>query len=469
MSKWNMPIAFTLKTLIGLYFLFIYTEFYGNGTLSADAGAFMEESKILNDVFYSSPLDYFKFISGFGDDTALQHQYLLGTHHWDAGAQALINDNKNILRIHSLIHFVSFNNPIVHVLFMCLIATIGAKNLLIGLSSRIDLSKNIQFWILILIPSVLFWTSGILKEPLMFVGIGILIRGLLAKEGRTKRIIYIILGCFLLLNFKPYVLFSIIPALIFFGFYSVLPKYKIVGALLALFILTSSALLIFSEKRDQAVHLITRKQQDFKNIGKGGVFAWNGDGFYYFEPNLFDDLIVKDRFVTLKKSMNATLIDPGGFESPVPVKVEKDGKAWPIYFMREESRGYIEIAQINNSFSQLLLNVPGAIRNSLFRPYFNDPGSWLKFPAMLEVWIIFLFLGFAIYRRRKLSSQDGALITAVTIFILTLSTIIGLTTPVLGAIVRYRIPIIIAIVLIALLIVNTDYLNKGVKKQIPET
>lgn len=460
--KWNLPIAFALKVLIGLYFLFIYTNFYGNGTLSADAGDFMAESKVLNNVFYESPVDYLKFLSGIGDNTKLQHQYLLETNHWDAGAQALINDNKNILRIHSLIHFLSFNNPVIHVLFMCLFAIIGAKNLLIGLSARARLNKNLQFWILILIPSAVFWTSGILKEPLLFLGIGLLIRGMLGKEGRKKQIIFILLGIFFLTAFKPYVLFSIIPAFLFLGFYAFLPKFKIIGALLILIILTTSVLTIFTEKREQAVHLITRKQQDFRNIGKGGIFAWNGNGFYYFKPSQFDDLIIKDKHIILKKPLNATLIDPGGFESPIPINVRDDGQEWEIYFMRQESRGYIEIPQIDDSFKQLLINIPTAIRNCLFRPYPNDPGSWLKYPAMLEIWLVFLFLLFAIFMRRKISGSDKATITALIIFILTLATIIGLTTPVLGAIVRYRIPIIIAIVIISILIIDP---NKKLKSQ----
>jgi hypothetical protein len=247
LNKWSLSIAFALKTLIGLYFLFIYTKFYGDGTLSADAGAFMEESRILNNVFSESPIDYLKFLTGIGDNTDLQHQYLLETHHWDAGAQALINDNKNILRVHSLFHFVSYGHPVIHILFMCLISIVGTRHLIIGIASKTDLNKNLILWILILIPSVLFWTSGLLKEPLMFLGIGILARGLLANMSRLNRSFWVFLGVIVLLAFKPYVIFAFIPAFIFIGFYKLLPKFKIVGSLLLLVFITSTAVLIFSK------------------------------------------------------------------------------------------------------------------------------------------------------------------------------------------------------------------------------
>ena len=255
-------------------------------------------------------------------------------------------------------------------------------------------------------------------------------------------------------------IFSLIPVFLFLGLYSILPKFKIIGALLILTIVTSTTLLVFSTRRDQMVHLITRKQQDFKNIGKGGIFALNGHSFYYFEPSQFPDLIIKDNHIQLKKPLKATLIDPGGFESPAPVEVKADGQLWKIYFMREESKGYIEITPINDSFSQLLMNIPEAIRNSLIRPYMSDPGSILKYPATLEVWLVFLFMAFAIYRRRKLSPDVQLIIVSLLIFILTLATIIGLTTPVLGAIVRYRIPITIAMVIMAILILNPQFIKK---------
>ncbi|MFT6244630.1 MAG: hypothetical protein ACJA0U_001426 [Salibacteraceae bacterium] len=461
LNKWSLSIAFALKTLIGLYFLFIYTKFYGDGTLSADAGAFMEESRILNNVFSESPIDYLKFLTGIGDNTDLQHQYLLETHHWDAGAQALINDNKNILRVHSLFHFVSYGHPVIHILFMCLISIVGTRHLIIGIASKTDLNKNLILWILILIPSVLFWTSGLLKEPLMFLGIGILARGLLANMSRLNRSFWVFLGVIVLLAFKPYVIFAFIPAFIFIGFYKLLPKFKIVGSLLLLVFITSTAVLIFSKEREQMVHLITRKQQDFKNIGKGGIFAWHGDGFYYFEPSQFPDLSIENNKVRLKKPLRATIIDHGGFESPIPVLVPKDGTEWPIYFKRDQSQGYIEIEQIDDSFSQLLMNIPGAIRNCLFRPYFTDPGSWLKYAAIFEVWLILLFIVYAIFKRRNISAEVKLTIVSLLLFIFSLSSIIGLTTPVLGAIVRYRLPITIAIVIIGLLIITPQYKSKS--------
>ena len=122
-----MSIAFLFKVAAGFCFLYIYTEHYGEGALSEDANQFMNESKILNNVFYDSPSNYFKFLFGINDTNELVQQYLQNTDHWDMGAQAIINDNRNILRVHSLIHFFSFNYVSIHILIMCFISLFGIK------------------------------------------------------------------------------------------------------------------------------------------------------------------------------------------------------------------------------------------------------------------------------------------------------------------------------------------------------
>src|SRR5690606_12417782 len=170
-------------------------------------------SKLLNSIFYTNPGDYFKLLFGYGDQTQLIAQYLTETHHWDAGEQSIINDNRNIMRIHSVIHFISFNNPAIHLFFMCFVSTIALKQLFLGIVDRTTLSPTMLFFIILFVPSLLFWTAGILKEPFMFLGIALFIRGLLGKERKNLRWIHVLLGIILLLAFKPYILLALLPAL----------------------------------------------------------------------------------------------------------------------------------------------------------------------------------------------------------------------------------------------------------------
>ena len=148
---WLLPCGFLIKVAVGLYFLYIYTQVYGKGTLSADAGAFMSESKILNQVFYNSPLDYFKLLSGIGNNHELVLKHLSETSHWDAGAQAFISDNRNVIRVHSIIHFISLGNPTIHVIIMNFISILAIKQLFLTVKAKTQIKSILIFTSLILI------------------------------------------------------------------------------------------------------------------------------------------------------------------------------------------------------------------------------------------------------------------------------------------------------------------------------
>ncbi len=452
MNRWMMPAAYALKVAVGFYFLYIYTAVYGNGSLSADAGAFMEESAILNNVFFTSPSDYFQLLTGLGDQSSLVAKYLSETSHWDSGAQAIISDNRNVMRVNSVIHFVSNGNTAIHILFMCALSLFGLKQLFLGLKKHVQLSDPLLFLLLLLFPSVLFWTSSILKEPLMLIGIGLFVRGILGKELPLKKWSFIILGALFLLAFKPYVLFCLIPAILFYAIYSILPKFNVFLASASLLLLVSAPAFLFPNQRQKVVHLLSRKQYDFKNVGKGGLHAESDSCFYFFQPEQIADLTIEGDSVSISTEMDAMILMHGSIDAPKKVHLVPNGEKWFIYFINDHSDGFIETTMINDSFMQLIINIPEALVNSLFRPLPFDPGSWLKYPAMLETLALFAFVIFAFVKRKKLSSKEKGVLWSIAIFIICLSLIIGWVTPVLGAIVRYRVPTYIALLMIGLII-----------------
>ena len=179
LNNWTQSLGFVVKMGAGFYFLYVYTTIYGNGALSADAGAFMEESLILHDVFWTSPFDYIKLLIGWDSNDILMFKYLSETSHWDPGSQAILSDNRNILRVHSLIHFISFNRVNIHLLIMCSISLVGVKQLYLAIKDHTRIKNFYVYLILLVFPSVLFWTSSILKEPLMFLGLALFVRGVL--------------------------------------------------------------------------------------------------------------------------------------------------------------------------------------------------------------------------------------------------------------------------------------------------
>jgi hypothetical protein len=311
------------------------------------------------------------------------------------------------------------------------------------------------FWLLFFIPSFLFWTAGILKEPMMILGFALFTRAILDDLSRRKRITLLLFGLILLIGYKPYVLLSIIPAAAFYGIFRLLPKFRILGALLIIGAITSLALVIFPETRQDATHVISRKQFDFNNVAHGGLHAYADTCFYFFEPSQFNDLIIEGDSVSVRRKMTGAILKHGEIDSPRPVELDSTGQKWYIYYMNRQCYGYIDMTLIDDSFPQLIKNIPEALQNSMIRPFITDRGSWLKYPAVIEVWLLYLFLIYAIIKRRKLTIDQKGMIASITVFILTLSLIIGWITPVLGAITRYRIPAVIGIAVIGLIIIDT--------------
>jgi len=430
-------------------FLFVYTEVFGQGTLSEDAGVFMRESRILHDAFWKSPSTYFKFLTGIGETQPLIESYLSNTTHWDVGAQSLINDNKNILRAHSLLHFISFNSAVIHAFFCCIIGFIGVKQLYLAIHPMVKIRKEVVFWTLLLLPSLFFWTSSILKEPFMLLGLGLFFRGLFVSDATRKRTVFIIFGGLLLLGFKPYVLFMLIPALMFFGITRLLPKFKIIGALGILSVLGTVAFLSFGGVREKAIRTISRKQFDFVQVGRGGLHVYADSVFYYFTPDQVDALNRDADTVWLKHDIDAKILKLGEISDPVPIHLKADGTTWIKYFENNQSRGFIPVTPINNSYNQLIKNIPEALYHALIRPLPSDPGGGLNTVAFIETILLFTVLIFAISRRKRLTEQEKIRIVGLVLFALLLALVIGWTTPVLGAIARYRIPVYVAILIIA--------------------
>lgn len=439
---------------MGFSFIYIYTQVYGDGHLSADAGAFMNESAQLNQVFYDSPVNYLRLLVDKGDTDLLTHQYLGETSHWASGAQAIISENRNIMRVHSLIHFFSFGNPIVHLLVMCFLSLLGLKFLFEALKERTQLHPSYLFLILLLFPSLLFWSSSILKEPIVLLGIGLFIRGVLGKEPLKKRRFIGILGALILLAFKSYVLIAILPSFLFYWGYKLAPKYKIISSLSLLTLIVLGSVLLFPEKRDHVVHLFSRKQFDFNNVGKGGLHAHTDSCFYFFEGDQLDELNIEGDFVSIDKETSAYIVQLGAMDKPIPVVLQPTGKKWPIYFQNQRSDGYIEMTMIDDSFIQMIINIPEALQNSLIRPFPNDPGSGIKYIAIVEMILLYLLFIYALIKRRKLKTEQWTIIISISIFVLSLALIIGWTTPVLGAIVRYRTPAFLGILILSLLMIR---------------
>lgn len=460
LPKWMLPTAFILKISVGCFFIFVYSSYYGDGKLTEDAGAFINESKILNEVYSKSPGDYCKLMLGIGDQEALLHKHLSETNHWDHGTQKFYSGNRNLMRIHSLIQFISGSNPYIHAIILCFIGTIGLRILHEAVQKKTTLPIKATFLILLLFPSLLFWSSGLLKESILILGYGLTLKGFFEDEMGLKKLGILLSGLVVIAMFRPHTVGYILIVFFIFQLYLRIPKYRIALSLLITLSLASTVAFLNQRGTDQLLHRISRLQFDFNNVAQGGLHAQIGKCFYYFRPDQLDHLKIEQDSVELLKPIDAIKVRHGSIDHLEPIHLEPNGEKWYLYFTNERSKGYIHMTLINESYPQLFKNIPEAIINSLFRPIPGDPGSLLKFPAIIEVFLVYLFLIFAIIKRRSLSLNDKAVVFGLIIFTLLVSVIIGWITPVLGTITRYRIPAYLAIIIISIILIDVRKIKR---------
>jgi hypothetical protein len=134
------------------------------------------------------------------------------------------------------------------------------------------------------------------------------------------------------------------------------------------------------------------------------------------------------------------------FESLV-LSPNKNG--WPLYFKAEKSKSFINLQPLNNSPSQLISTAPVAFLNATFRPYFWDNGGLLKWASIIETIVLIGFFSLSLLKKIERTGSDKQTITTLLWFSILLLLLIGWITPVIGAIVRYRIPAYLALFLIA--------------------
>jgi hypothetical protein len=454
LSNWTMPMAFVLKLIAGLLLFWVHIQTYGIDELSHDGETFLKEGKYLNDVFFQSPKHYFQLLTGIDETTELINKYLYMTEYWSAGDLTLINDSKNVIRVHSIIHFFSRNSVIIHLSVFCFFSLIAVKNLYLALHKFSKQSNKIFFWIFLLAPSTIFWTSSLLKEPLLFFGLSLFVHALILETNLWKKIIKLFLAIFLLIGFKPYVLVCLLIALFSYIVYHYLFHFKLLPSILFLTGFTFLAGFMLYKPREAVVNYLTRKQFDFVNVGKGGLHVLADTCFYYFQPFQYENLEMKGNNVELIRPSDAFIMRFGSTQKPIPVHLIPKGEIWTKSYFTPGCKSFIETTPISNSAIQLIKNIPEALTNSVLRPFPTDQGSNLKYLSFLEVWLILFFLLFAIYNRRKLNQKEKGIIFILIIFALQLFLLIGWTTPVLGAITRYRFPAQLALILVGLIILK---------------
>jgi len=368
-------IGFATKWVSALLLMYTYTHLYPNRA-EADVFKYFDDGVVLNQIRVENPMVFTRIMTGTWDDKDLP--YLDRMHYWFRSYDhGLSNDNRMVIRLNALINWVSQGYYPVNVLFFLLLSFIGSYYLF-RFFFELCHEKWIAFVCAFLIPSTVFWSSGILKEGLVICALGVLLFSL--KRFLTAHRWYYALffgaAFFVLLHLKIYILVSLIPFLS-------------IGIILFHFGLTRKSLLISMGSLTVlfAIQAI-------------GIPNWNV--LSILQGKQFD-------FIQMAKAVHA-------------------GSQVPVH-------------RLTQSYGSLLSLLPLGIWNVLYYPDVHMLKNTQSLAAFVEngvFWILLLGSLIGVFYNDK-----PTYVTVLSLlFVFLVFGIIGITAPVVGAMVRYKSPLL---------------------------
>lgn len=403
-TKKQLWAIFSIKLLIGFGLTWVYTAYYIN-RLEADIFKYFDDSEVMYNALYSAPVDFLKMLFGYGNDNEyFFNSYYVEMNNWERVYESsTYNDSRTIIRFNAVIRLFSMGNFHIHTFFFTALSMIGFTGIFRFFKDFFNNKQGALIIIVFLIPSVMFWSSGALKESILIFGMGTLIyslKQLLVQKISTRLLVLFLLSFILLFFIKFYVLLALLPCLI--GYF-IAVKFQIKYPV----IIYSCLVLVFT------------------------LFAFNSTKI----PPHFDfveTLITKQKnFIRLAEVT--------------------------------ESGSRFEITKLEPTFIGVARAVPEALVNCFIRPLITKGSQFIFLPSIIEntLFIALIILSFfsGLKQKVKLTIEAKNIFWFSVFFALILFTIIGLTTPVSGALVRYKVPGLPFLGIAILTFLNTDYLS----------
>lgn len=380
-----LVILFFVKVIAGFGLVYLYGHYYDPN--HSDIYLYFNDSIFLKQAFLHDRTFFWNIIFEHNMASASMMEKCEPLRYWSSGhVDFIIHEKKLVILVNFLFSFISWNNIYIHSMLMAFLAFIGQMGLYKFIRKQTHIPSLIILAVVFLIPTVLLWSSTLLKESLIIFSVGMLLYyvGKWSQKWSLKYLIFSA-GFFTLgLLIKPYVIFSLCFPLIIFLLFKIFKNLRFrqqSWIVVSGFFLILLSLWALSHTNHSPLQALSNKQSEFVNL------------------------------ITQVEGNNHAVVG-----------------------------SKMEINRLNPTIPSLLLNAPKALVNVMFKPNFLDyqkPLYWLDILQNISVVILSLF---ALIYYRKPTQQERPFLWLVVLYLICLFTIVGLVTPVLGAIVRYKMP-----------------------------
>ena len=310
---------------------------------------------------------------------------------WDTSYKnSLMNESRLLIKLNAILNIIGFKNYFFNSITFILMGFVGEflifKSLLLKFNFKYP---KILFWSMVLFPSIFLWSSGILKEPLIILSFGLILNSL-SRKSKTKWLSISTFTIALLIIFKVkfYVFICFFPALISY-LISEKTKLKPPRLIFAFCIIIALALLIMGNMKSSynPLKILSEKQNDF---------------------------------ITLSE-----LFDTGSAFKMTPIEP---------------------------NIISLIKAIPMGAVNGFLRPFPKNINKLLQLLPLIEnilLYLLFLYLSFKIaFLKIEVNKDVKNILWNSLFFISMLFVLTGISTPVIGALVRYKVPGLIFIIIV---------------------
>ena len=456
---------------------FAYYRFYFGSNVNGPQGDSYDTltgANIMFQAMYENPLYYFKMLFGIHSELetdALYKPYFDKINDWSQAKPSdnfFLNDNRTSIRFHAFIRSFSFGHYAVHALSMLVVSFAGQFAFYKTFKLYFPQKEKILMAIIFFVPSVLFWSSGILKEPLALCLMGFFLysffRIFIQQHYRLKTIFCLVATILAFVVLKPYILILLILPLIVFVVVQKLHVKK-VALCYAISLITIFGLSLITLKfifNRNVVKTIVIRQNDFINLSKGGIFFSNTLNYVRLKPQDTSQYMYVDSARTMCKIKPHTKLmywKLNHNNDTIFVNDNQDTSVYRFVSSCMPAGSAISMQRLTYSVSSFAKLLPVAFYNVIAKPFFYDSHSSSELLASLENLGYLLFFIFCIVFHQRKGINKNMLYLCISITI-TAFLLIGLTTTVMGAIVRYKVPFISFLLMIPLLYLDADVLKR---------
>ncbi len=372
---------FMLKIAIGVLVWWIYTDYYTDKSTS-DIYRFFADARVAYDLLGIRPDLYVKLITGIDGQTPdLLPVYDTMNNWYKSFDDGFINENRTLIRLNALLMTLTAGSYFGNLVLVCFAGTLAQAYLFKAVTGVFSLNPLPVFALLNLWPSELFWSSALMKEPMLMAGLALTMGS--AIQLKTKK------------NPKAFLVF--IPGFLLILFSKFYVGLALIVPLVCIFITPLKA----TVRKSLRISLL------FLALIPVAILLWGKLAPQRDIPTLI--AAKKNAFANVAENTSA-------------------GSAFHIPEMKPDLFSLMQLA-------------PTGLKNALFRPFPQDADSLMEWAAVFENGLFLGIIAFLIYRMNR-NSPWKALSFNLIIFGLLVLALGGITVNISGALVRYKMPVI---------------------------